>query len=91
MPQMSKSQILSDTIYHTEYYSAHAGGSAHHPTFSTAYLVYSTSKLPIIWNCVRNQLIDVWCFPAIGIVQTNDFGGCLLVGIARTIGFGDCL
>ena len=53
MPQMSRSQILSNTLYHIEYSSDYTGCSAVYPTFSIAYLVYSTSHWPTLdsWTC----------------------------------------
>ena len=44
MPQISKSQVLSNILYHREYYYGYNGSSAGYPTFSIAYLVYSTSQ-----------------------------------------------
>ena len=43
MPQM-KSQIQINILHHLEYSSDYTGGSTRYPTFSIAYLVYSTSQ-----------------------------------------------
>ena len=43
MPQMSNSQILSNIIYPIEYSYGYTEIPAGYPTFSVAYLIYSTS------------------------------------------------
>ena len=45
---MSRSQILSNIQYHIEYSSDYTGVSVDYPTFSIAYLIYSTSHQPTL-------------------------------------------
>ena len=55
---MSKSQILSNILYHMEYSSDYTGGSARYPTFSIAYLVYSTSQRSILNSYIGDAIGD---------------------------------
>ena len=54
---MSKYQILSNILYQIEYPSDYTGGSAGYPTFSIAYLVYSTTHKAVPYHFLLIVLI----------------------------------
>ena len=74
---MPKSQILSNIIHHIEYYSDYTGGSARYPTFSIAYLVYSTSHCATLVDRLGRAFKEVpppsVCLPAIQHTTADDF------------------
>ena len=84
--QISKSQFLSNILYHIDYSSDYTGSAAGYPTFFIAYLVYSTShsrtrpvsKLHLYTYMYTSAVCASKCY------ATDRHGW--VFGVARTLG-----
>ena len=58
--QMSNSQILSNILYPIEYSYGSTEVPTGYPTFSIAYLIYSTSHHVVV-KCFFSRVSKKWC------------------------------
>ena len=51
--------LIPSILYHIEYSSGYAGVSVGYPTFSIAYLIYSTSQINVIHGGFLRSMISL--------------------------------